>query len=557
MSRPAVPSLTRCAAWQALDKHYRQVAPQHMREWFDMDPGRADRFSADACGIHLDYSKNRITDETRALLLGLARERRIAERIAGMFAGASINVTEHRAVLHAALRDDTQAPACSVGDDVRRQVALELGRVGDFARTVHNGDWSGYTGATITDIVNIGIGGSDLGPLMVCRALRPYALNGLNVHFVSNVDGTHIADTLAGLQPQSTLFVVCSKTFTTLETLTNAHDARAWIVEHFGDQAAVASHFVAVSTNSAAVREFGIATEQMFGFWDWVGGRYSLWSTIGLSIVLSIGPERFGELLAGAHAMDLHFRDAPFESNLPVLLGMLGVWYGNFFGADTHAVLPYDQSLEHFPAYLQQLDMESNGKSTTLTGERVGYTTGPIVWGEPGTNGQHAFFQLLHQGTRLVPTDFLVPVDSLRPEGDHHRLLLANCFAQTEALMRGKQADEARAELQAAGLTGNALESLLPHKVFEGNRPSNTLLFRVLDPYTLGALIALYEHKVFVQGAVWGVNSFDQWGVELGKQLAGVIAAELAHDDDVAVHDASTNNLINHCRRLWHSGDHP
>ncbi|MES9946418.1 MAG: glucose-6-phosphate isomerase [Candidatus Thiodiazotropha sp.] len=550
-------NLTECAAWHALEKHHQEVAPQHMREWFEADPERTARFSAEACGIYVDYSKNRITDDTLALLLGLARERRIAERVAEMFDGVPINATENRAVLHAALRDDAQVPACTVGADVRARVARELGRLDEFARAVHNGDWLGYSGSPITDVVNIGIGGSDLGPLMVCRALRPYALSGLNVHFVSNVDGTHLADTLAGLQPQSTLFVVCSKTFTTLETLTNAHNARAWIVEHLGDQAAVASHFVAVSTNAAAVTEFGIAPESMFGFWDWVGGRYSLWSSIGVSIVLCVGPKRFRELLAGAHAMDLHFRDAPFEANLPVLLGMLGVWYGNFFGAETHAVLPYDQSLERFPAYLQQLDMESNGKSTTLTGDRVGYLTGPIVWGEPGTNGQHAFFQLLHQGTRLVPADFLVPAHSLRPVGEHHRLLLANCFAQTEALMRGKRADEARAELQAAGFSGDALESLLPHKVFEGNRPSNTLLFRVLDPYTLGALIALYEHKVFVQGSVWGVNSFDQWGVELGKQLAGVIARELTYEDDAAGHDASTNYLINHCRHLWRSGEHP
>ena len=546
-------SLTELKAWTALKNHYRAVYPLHMRELFELDPDRFGRFTLEACGILLDYSKNRITQETVSLLMELADERGVKRRLAAMLSGERINGTEDRAVLHVALRDLSGDPVCQVTDDTRNQIQQVLHRVEAFSETVRVGEWRGHTGARITDIVNIGIGGSDLGPLMICRALRPYASPGLSVHFVSNVDGTHIAETLASVAPETTLFVICSKTFTTQETLTNAHTARRWLVDALGDENAVGRHFVAVSTNAEAVSTFGIERANMFEFWEWVGGRYSLWSAIGTSIALYVGMSRFRELLAGAHAMDRHFRDAPLETNMPVVLALLAIWYQNFFGAETHAVLPYDQTLEYFPAYLQQLDMESNGKRVTRAGRAVDYTTGPIVWGEPGTNGQHAFFQLLHQGTRLVPADFLVAARSHHATGHHHRLLLANCFAQSEALMRGKSEKEVRAELEAQGLSGDALEARIPHKVFEGNRPTNTLLFGTLDPYTLGALVALYEHKIFVQGTIWEVNSFDQWGVELGKQLAKVIEPELASGQASMSHDSSTNGLINFCERLQRS----
>ena len=542
-------SLTDTAEWRALVAHYPLVEPLHMRDLFEGDPGRFERCSLRACGILLDYSKNRVTDETMHLLRALARACGVAERARAMFSGARINVTEDRAVLHALLRDTRESPVCEVDDAVRAGVERTLGAMGRFSEAVRSGRWRGHTGERIADVVNIGIGGSDLGPRMVCRALAPHP-GGPRTHFVSNVDGTHLSSTLAGLDPAGTLFVVASKTFTTIETMTNARAARRWLVEALGDDAAVARHFVAASTNHAAATAFGIAPGNVFEFRDWVGGRYSLWSAIGLPIAIAAGMRRFRELLAGAHAMDLHFRDAPLDRNMPVTLALLGVWYVNFFGAGTHAVLAYDQRLDRFAAHLQQLDMESNGKCVTLESSSVGYATGPIVWGEPGTNGQHAFFQLLHQGTRLVPADFIVAARCDHPLPDQHRLLVANCFAQAEALMRGRSAGEARAGLEAGGLSPGRIESLAPHKVFAGNHPTNTLLLDRLDAFTLGALIALYEHKVFVQGAVWRVNSFDQWGVELGKALAAGIAREIEHPDEARPHDASTAALIAEYRRL-------
>jgi glucose-6-phosphate isomerase len=484
------------------------------------------------------------------LLLALARQTDVEGWRDRMFAGARINVTEDRAVLHVALRNRSNRPIMVDGEDVMPAVNGVLDQMRAFSEQVRGGAWRGHRGDAITDVVNIGIGGSDLGPLMVCEALKPYHRPDLRPHFVSNVDAAHLVHTLAKLEPARTLFIVASKTFTTQETMTNAGSARAWLVEHLGSEAAVARHFVAVSTNAEAVRAFGIDPANMFGFWDWVGGRYSLWSAIGLPIALAVGMARFEELLAGAHAMDEHFRTTPLERNLPVLLGVLGVWYRDFLGAASHAVLPYDQHLHRFPAYLQQGDMESNGKSVRRDGLPVDYPTGPIIWGEPGTNGQHAFYQLIHQGTELIPADFIAAAESQTPLGDHHEKLLANFFAQTEALMRGKTADEARAELAAEGLTGAALEALLPHKVFEGNRPTNSILYRKLTPTTLGRLIALYEHKIFTQGVIWNINSFDQWGVELGKQLAKAILPELTTPDPVTSHDASTNGLINHLKEL-------
>ena len=541
-------NLTDTAAWRALDAHYPRAAALHMRDLFARDPERFQRFSLRACGILLDYSKNRVTAETMRLLRSLARERGVMGRARAMFAGARINETEDRAVLHALLRDTRESPVCDVGDSMRAGVENALDSMERFSEAVRSGDWRGHTSERITDAVNIGIGGSDLGPRMVCRALAPYA-DGPRAHFVSNVDGAHLTSTLEGLDPASTLFVVASKTFTTVETMTNARAARRWLVDALGDDAAVARHFVAASTNRAAVAQFGIAPENMFEFQDWVGGRYSLWSAIGLPIAIATGMKRFRELLAGAHAMDLHFRDAPLDGNMPVTLALLGTWYVNFFGAETHAVLAYDQRLDRFAAHLQQLDMESNGKSVTREATTADYATGPIVWGEPGTNGQHAFFQLLHQGTRLVPADFIVAARCDHALADQHRLLVANCFAQSEALMLGKSAREVRAELEASDVSARRAETLVPHKVFEGNRPSSTLLLDRLDALTLGALIALYEHKVFVQGAIWRVNSFDQWGVELGKALATDIARELLDPGEARPHDASTEGLIAEYRR--------
>ncbi len=543
-------ALASSAAWRALERHAEATAGVHLRDLFAADPGRFEAFSLRLDDLLLDYSKNRITADTMRLLLDLARAADLAGWRARMFGGERINITEDRPVLHIALRNRSNRRVLVDGQDVMPAVNDVLERMRAFSERVRSGAWRGHTGQTIADVVNIGIGGSDLGPLMVCEALKPYQRPDLRPHFVSNVDGAHLVHTLQGLDPARTLFIVASKTFTTQETMTNAASARSWLLAALGADAEVARHFVAVSTNAKAVAAFGIDPANMFEFWDWVGGRYSLWSAIGLSIVLAVGFERFEELLAGGHAMDEHFRTAPLERNLPVTLGLLGVWYRNFMGACSHAVLPYDQHLHRLPAYLQQADMESNGKSTSRDGHKVDYATGPILWGEPGTNGQHAFYQLIHQGTELIPADFLAAALSQTPLGDHQDKLLANFFAQPEALAFGKTADEARAELERAGLAGAALEALLPHKLFAGNRPSNAILYRRLDPATLGKLIALYEHKIFTQGVLWNVNSFDQWGVELGKQLATAILPELAGGAPVAGHDASTNGLINHVKAL-------
>jgi glucose-6-phosphate isomerase len=542
--------LKQSPAWRALQQHYNDAVGLSMRGMFTADPQRFERFSLAFEDMLVDFSKNRITEETLGLLLDLAQQAGVSERIAAMFAGERINNTENRAVLHTALRNCGERPVCVDGEDVMPAVRRVLAQMREFSLAVRDGHWRGFSGKAISDVVNIGIGGSDLGPVMVTEALKPYARSGLNVHFVSNIDGTHIIETLRPLNPETTLFIVASKTFTTQETLTNAHTARDWLLQACGgDETAIARHFVALSTNSDAVAAFGIDTRNMFEFWDWVGGRYSLWSAIGLSIAIAIGMDLFDELLAGAHDMDEHFRISPLAENIPVVLAVLGVWYNNFFGAETHAILPYDQYLHRFPAYFQQGDMESNGKRVDRDGHTVDYSTGPVVWGEPGTNGQHAFYQLLHQGTKLIPADFIATIESHNPVGRHHDILLANFFAQTEALMRGKTEDEARRELEAAGLAGAALRRLLPHKVFPGNRPSNSILIRKLTPRALGRLIAMYEHKIFVQGIIWNINSFDQWGVELGKQLAGAILPELEQVDPVTSHDASTNGLINHYRK--------
>ncbi len=541
-------ALTESPAWTALVRHREGMEAVHMRDLFAADPERFSRFSLEACGLLFDYSKNRITEHTMGLLFDLARQREVEGWRDRMFAGERINTTENRAVLHTALRNRSDRPVMVDGRDVMPEVRRVLHRMERFTKAVREGAWLGYTGQPITDVVNIGIGGSDLGPLMASEALSPFMHPEIAVHFVSNVDGTHIAEALEWLDPETTMFVIASKTFTTQETLANAHTARAWFLETAGDPRHVARHFVAVSTNEAEVRAFGIDPEEaMFGFWDWVGGRYSLWSAIGLPIALGVGMDRFEEMLEGAHAMDEHFRTAPLAVNMPVIKAMLGLWYNNFWGAQAQAVLPYDQYLHRFPAYLQQLDMESNGKSVDRDGLPLDHATGAVVFGEPGTNGQHAFYQLIHQGTQLIPCDFLGPMQTHNPIGDHHRILLSNLFAQTEALMRGKTADEARAEMETAGKTPAEVEALLPHRVFPGNRPTNTILFERLDPRTLGALIALYEHTVFVQGIVWNINSFDQWGVELGKQLAKTILPELHGTGGKADHDSSTAGLIR-----WH-----
>jgi glucose-6-phosphate isomerase len=539
--------LTQRPAWQALAAHRREIEKLHLRELFAGDPGRAERLSLDAVGLHLDYAKNLVTDETLRLLVGLAESAGLRARIDAMFRGERINTTENRAVLHVALRAPRDVSILVEGEDVVPEVHAVLDRMEAFAERVRGGDWKGHTGRRIRNVVNLGIGGSDLGPAMACEALAHYTDRNLSFRFVSNIDGTDFAEATRDLDPAETLFVICSKTFTTLETLTNARSARQWCLAALRDEAAVAKHFVAVSTNAQQVADFGIDTANMFGFWDWVGGRYSMDSAIGLSLMLAIGPERFREMLAGFRAMDEHFRTAPFARNMPVILGLLGVWYGDFLGADSHAVLPYDQHLQRFPAYLQQLDMESNGKSVDLDGRPVDYPTGPIVWGEPGTNGQHAFFQLIHQGTKLIPCDFIGFYRSLNPLGQHHDLLMANFFAQTEALAFGKTAEEVAEE--------GVPESLVPHRSFPGNRPSNTILAETLTPETFGKLVALYEHKVFVQGTLWNLNSFDQWGVELGKALAQRIAAELVNEAEPELaHDGSTNALIRRYRRLRSGG---
>jgi len=538
----ATVKLTARPEWQALSAHFEQQKTVHLRELFAADPGRAERFSAEAAGILLDYSKHRITAQTLGLLLDLARAVGLRDRIDAMFAGEKINTTEGRAVLHVALRTPRGKQILVDGQDVVPEVHVVLDKMGDFAKRVRSGAWLGHTGKPIKNIVNVGIGGSDLGPAMAYDALRAYSERGLTFRFVSNVDASDFAEAVQGLDAAETLFIVCSKTFTTIETLTNAKTARSWLVDKLGDEAAVRKHFVAVSTNASEVAKFGIDTANMFGFWDWVGGRYSYPSAIGLAVMVAIGPQRFSEMLAGFHELDEHFRTAPFEKNLPVLLGLLGIWYDNFFGAESHAVLPYDQYLNRFPAYLQQLDMESNGKSVTLDGERIAYQTGPIIWGQPGTNGQHAFYQLIHQGTKLIPCDFIGFAKSLNPLGEHHDQLMANFFAQTEALAFGKTAAEVKAE--------GVPEALVTHKTFEGNRPTSTILADSLTPAVLGKLVALYEHKVFVQGVIWGVNSFDQWGVELGKVLAKRIATELSASSEPNLqHDSSTNALIRRYRQ--------
>jgi glucose-6-phosphate isomerase len=540
-------ALTDLPAWKALEAHAKAVGGRHLRDLFRAEPDRFTRYSYRLDDLLVDASKQRIDGETLRLLLDLAKAADVEGWRDRMFAGEKINVTENRAVLHVALRNRGGRKVLVDGLDivpnvqaVLSDVQAVLADVQAFVGRVRSGVWRGSTGQTITDIVNIGIGGSDLGPLMVCEALKPYQRPDLRPHFVSNVDGAHLVDTLAGLDPARTLFIVASKTFTTQETMANAVSARAWLLEKLGPGGEIARHFVAVSTNREAVSAFGIDPANMFGFWDWVGGRYSLWSAIGLPIALAVGFERFEELLDGAYAMDEHFRTAPLAENIPVLLGLIGIWNHNFLGAASHAVLPYDQHLHRFPAYLQQGDMESNGKSVRRDGQRVDYATGPIIWGEPGTNGQHAFYQLIHQGTELISSDFIAAAVSQTPIGNHHDMLLANCLAQTEALAFGKTAEEVRRE-------GTA-EALVPHKVFEGNRPTTTILHDRLTPFALGRLIALYEHKIFVQGIIWNINSFDQWGVELGKQLAKAILPELSGWSEVTSHDSSTNGLINHLR---------
>lgn len=540
---------TETFSWQKLEVHFLTLQATHMRELFEDDPDRFKKFSILFEDILVDYSKNIATEETFRLLVELANETDLKSAIAAMYSGAAINKTENRAVLHVALRNRSNTPILVDGKDVMPEINKVLEQMKMFSNRLISGEWKGYSGKKITDIVNIGIGGSDLGPYMVTEGLRPY-WQGITPHFVSNVDGTHLAETVKHLNPETTLFIIASKTFTTQETMTNATSARDWFLEKTNKAGDVAKHFVAVSTNQKAVTEFGIAAENMFVFWDWVGGRYSLWSSIGLSISATIGYDNFVQLLEGAHAMDNHFKHSPFEKNIPVILALLGVWYNNFFGAASEAILPYDQYLHRFAAYFQQGNMESNGKSVDREGNPVHYQTGPIIWGEPGTNGQHAFYQLIHQGTKIVPCDFLAPAVSHNPVGDHHAKLLSNFFAQTEALMRGKTPAEVEAELSQKGMDKDAIAFHEPFRVFEGNRPSNSFLFKQLTPRTLGSLIAMYEHKIFTQGILWNVYSFDQWGVELGKVLANKILPELQSADEIKSHDSSTNGLINYFKRL-------
>ncbi|RWZ01987.1 glucose-6-phosphate isomerase [Escherichia coli] len=536
---------TQTAAWQALQKHFDEMKDVTIADLFAKDGDRFSKFSATFDDQMLvDYSKNRITEETLAKLQGLAKECDLAGGIKSMFSGEKINRTENRAVLHVALRNRSNTPILVDGKDVMPEVNAVLEKMKTFSEAIISGEWKGYTGKAITDVVNIGIGGSDLGPYMVTEALRPYK-NHLNMHFVSNVDGTHIAEVLKKVNPETTLFLVASKTFTTQETMTNAHSARDWFLKAAGDEKHVAKHFAALSTNAKAVGEFGIDTANMFEFWDWVGGRYSLWSAIGLSIVLSIGFDNFVELLSGAHAMDKHFSTTPAEKNLPVLLALIGIWYNNFFGAETEAILPYDQYMHRFAAYFQQGNMESNGKYVDRNGNVVDYQTGPIIWGEPGTNGQHAFYQLIHQGTKMVPCDFIAPAITHNPLSDHHQKLLSNFFAQTEALAFGKSREVVEQEYRDQGKDPATLDYVVPFKVFEGNRPTNSILLREITPFSLGALIALYEHKIFTQGVILNIFTFDQWGVELGKQLANRILPELKDDKEISSHDSSTNGLIN------------
>jgi glucose-6-phosphate isomerase len=541
---------TQTKSWRLLSEHYQGLKSVHMRDLFREDPGRFGNFSIPFNDILVDYSKNRVTEETLRLLIDLAEEAGLRDGIEKMFTGDKINETENRAVLHVALRNRANTPVYVDGEDVMPQVNAVLARMKAFSEKVISGEWRGYTGRKISDIVNIGIGGSDLGPVMVTECLRPYAKEGMAAHFVSNVDGTHIAETLKKLHPETSLFMIASKTFTTQETMTNAFTARNWFLNHAKDTGHVAKHFVAISTNTEQVQAFGIDRENMFVFWDWVGGRYSLWSAIGLSIACTIGFENFEDLLQGGHEMDGHFRTAPLRRNIPVILALIGIWYNNFFGSETEVILPYDQYMHRFPAYFQQGNMESNGKSVDRSGKRVTYQTGPIIWGEPGTNGQHAFYQLIHQGTKLIPADFLAPATSHNPLGDHHPILLSNFFAQTEALMNGKSEDEVIRELRKEGKSEEEITRLCPYRTFEGNKPTNSILFKKLTPKVLGSLIAMYEHKIFVQGLIWDIFSFDQWGVELGKQLAKKILPELKDPSPVSSHDSSTNGLIHEYKKM-------
>ncbi|RZK82327.1 MAG: glucose-6-phosphate isomerase [Pedobacter sp.] len=537
-------NFTETAAYKYLTDHYISINEKNLKQLFEEDPARFEKFSLIFEDILVDYSKNRVDDKTIALLIQLARECKLDEAIKAMFTGEKINQTEGRQVLHVALREPANGEISVDGKNIVKDVHVVLDKMEKFSNEIISGNWKGYTGKPITDIVNIGIGGSDLGPVMVTEALKAYK-NHINLHFVSNIDGTHIAETLKEVDAETTLFLIASKTFTTQETMTNANTARSWFLEHGGQESDIAKHFAALSTNAKDVAAFGIDTQNMFEFWDWVGGRYSLWSAIGLPIALSIGFDNFKQLLSGAHAADQHFETAEFEINIPVILGLIGVWYINFFNAETQAILPYDQYMHRFAAYFQQGDMESNGKHVDRNGEEVSYETGPIIWGEPGTNGQHAFYQLIHQGTRLIPCDFIAPAQSLNPIGDHHPILLSNFFAQTEALMNGKTKQQVTAELEKEGKTVEEIAKLAPFKVFEGNRPTNSILLKKITPFSLGNLIAIYEHKIFVQGVIWNIFSFDQWGVELGKQLAKSILPELGDDKEVTSHDGSTNGLIN------------
>ena len=537
-------------SWHKLEAHAREMKKVQLRDLFKNDPQRFEKFAFSFGDILFDFSKNLLTAETDKLLFSLASECRLQDAIEAMFQGQLINETEHRSVLHTALRNFSGQPVYAEGKDVMPDVKKVLQQMQAFCNQVHSGEWKGFTGKKIRNIVNIGIGGSDLGPYMVTEALKPYRVDGIRSFFVSNVDGTHIAETLKQLDPEETLFLVASKTFTTQETMTNAHTARSWFLKAALDEAHIAKHFVALSTNEKEVTAFGIDSNNMFAFWDWVGGRYSLWSAIGLSIALTIGYNNFEELLKGAHETDVHFRNTPFEKNIPVRMALVGLWYTNFFGAQTEAILPYDQYLHRFAAYFQQGNMESNGKFVDRNGEIVSYATGPVIWGEPGTNGQHAFYQLIHQGTLMIPCDFIAPAQSHNPIGDHHIKLLSNFFAQTEALMNGKTETEVEAELIQQGKNDEAISQLTPYKIFAGNRPTNSILVKKITPFTLGQLIALYEHKIFTQGVIWNIFSFDQWGVELGKQLAGKILPELQEDTPVHSHDASTNGLINAYKQM-------
>ena len=541
---------TKTKAWKQLQKHAAQMENVSMRQLFAEDPKRADKLSLVKGDIHFDFAKNRITGDTLSLLINLAKETKVKEAISAMFSGKMINETEKRSVLHIALRNFGKTAIKSEGKDVMPDVRKVQNKMKAFCKSIHEGNHLGYTGKKIKSIVNIGIGGSDLGPLMVTEALKPYKIKDIEAYFVSNIDGTHIVETLKKVNPETTLFLIASKTFTTQETMTNAHTAREWFLKKAKDEKHIAKHFVALSTNEVEVKKFGIDTKNMFEFWDWVGGRYSLWSAIGLSIALTIGYDNFEELLRGAYDTDEHFRKTPFEKNIPVIMALIGLWYTNFWAAESEAILPYDQYMHRFSAYFQQGNMESNGKSVNRNGKKVNYATGPIIWGEPGTNGQHAFYQLIHQGTPLIPCDFIAPAQSHNPTGDHHEKLLSNFFAQTEALMNGKTPAEVKAELKKSGLDNAAINKLMPFKVFDGNKPTNSFLIKKITPFTLGQLIAMYEHKIFVQGVIWNIFSFDQWGVELGKQFANKILPELKSDEAVTSHDSSTNKLINLYKKM-------